>query len=63
MTKCKCLTETAAVAWHGHEGAQATPDDALRPAEGGLLKGPRVLVQEGVDAVGGWGAAVPHDGL
>lgn len=60
---CVCLTQAAAVAWHGHEGAQSAADDAVRPAEGGLLEGAGVLVQEGVHAVRGGRAAVPHEGL
>lgn len=45
-------------------GAQAaSSDDALRPAQGRLLEGAAVLVQEGVDAVGRGRAAVPHNGL
>lgn len=60
---CVCLTQTTAVAWHCHEGPQGAADDAVRPAEGGLLEGAGVLVQEGVHAMGGGGAAVPHEGL
>lgn len=57
-----CLTEAAAVARHD-QGAQASSDDALRPPQRRLLEGARVLVQEGVDAVGRGGTAVPHYGL
>lgn len=54
------LTEATAVAWHDHEGAQASPDDALRPSQRRLFEGARVLVEEGVDTVGRRGATVPH---
>ncbi len=60
---CVCLTQATAVAWHCHEGSQGTTNDAVWPAEGGLLEGAGVLVQEGVHAMGGGGAAVPHEGF
>ena len=63
MCKCVRLTQPTAVAWHCHEGAQGATDDAVGPAERGLLEGAGVLVQEGVHAMGGGGAAVPHEGL
>lgn len=63
MCKCVSLTQPTAVAWHCHEGAQGATDDAVGPAEWGLLEGAGVLVQEGVHAMGGGGAAVPHEGL
>lgn len=65
VCKCAnaCLTQTTAVAWHWHEGPKGATDDAVRPAEGGLLEGASVLVQEGVHAMGGEGAAIPHEGL
>lgn len=58
-----CLTQTTAVARHRHEGPQGAADDAVRPAERGLLEGAGVLVQERVHTVGGGWAAVPHEGL
>lgn len=57
------LTQSTAIARHRHEGPQGAADDAVRPTERGLLEGARVLMQEGVHAVGGGGAAVPHEGL
>lgn len=57
------LTQAATVARDRHEGAQGATDDTVRSAEGGLLEGPGVLVQEGVHAVGGGGASVSHEGL
>lgn len=64
---CMCerarLTQAATVARDGHEGPQGAPDDTVRSAEGGLLEGPGVLVQEGVHAMGGGGASVSHEGL
>lgn len=63
VNKCMYLTQTAAVARHCHEGSQGSADDAVWPAKGGLLEGAGVLVQEGVHAVGGGGAPIPHEGL
>lgn len=63
VNTCMNLTQTAAITWHCHEGPQGAADDAVRPAERGLLEGAGVLVQEGVHAVGGRGAAIPHEGL
>lgn len=63
VCECASLTQATAVAWHCHEGAQGATDDAVGPAERGLLEGAGVLVQEGVHAMGGGGAAVPHEGL
>lgn len=57
------LTQATAVSRHGHEGAQASTDDAVRPAQGRLLEGAGVLVQKGVHAVGGGGPTVPHKRL
>lgn len=55
------LTEAAAVA--RHDQTQTSSDDALRPSHRRLLERARVLVKEGVDAVGRWRTAVPHYGL
>lgn len=51
------------MARHHHERPQSASDDAVRPAQGRLLEGTGVLVQKGVHAVGGGGAAIPHEGL
>ena len=63
VNMCVRLTQATAVAWHCHEGPQGAADDAVWPAEGRLLEGAGVLVQERVHAVGGGWAAVPHEGL
>lgn len=63
MSACVSLTEPTPVARHDHQRAEASSDDALRPPQRRLLEGSRVLVQEGVDAVGGRRASISHDGL
>lgn len=57
------LTQPAAVAGHGHERAQASSHHTLGPAQRRLFERAGVLVQEGVDAVGGWRTAASHYGL
>lgn len=59
---CVSLTEPTPVARHDQR-AEASTDDALRPPQRWLLEGSRVLVQKGVDAVGGRRTSIPHDGL
>lgn len=63
MCECARLTQAATIARYRHEGPQGAADDTVRPAEGGLLERAGVLVQEGVHAVGGGGASIPHEGL
>lgn len=63
VCECAHLTQAATVARYRHEGPQGAADDTVRPAEGGLLERAGVLVQEGVHAVGGGGASIPHEGL
>lgn len=63
LNKRVYLTQTTAVARHCHEGSQGAADDTVWSAEGGLLERAGVLVQEGVHAVGGGGAAIPHERL
>lgn len=58
-----CLTKSAPITRHGHERAQASSDHALGPAQRRLFERTSVLVQKGVDTVGGWRTTISHHRL